>query len=180
MGTVGRKECGWARRVPARPGHPGVVYRSIGGAAASSRSSENLTMKDSDKTMSSAEKFDFSAFASDTLFHERRNGRDRRARPNPARENGVAPRDPVERRAKKERRRRIDPTTFEKQYTEDELEFMNAMQHFKEQSGKPFPTHGEVLKVAFALGYRKLDPAADEGEAEGEAKLPEVAVPAPL
>jgi hypothetical protein len=135
-------------------------------------------MKDSDEAMSSAEKFDFSAFASDTLFHERRDGRDRRARPNPARKNGVAPREPAERRTKKERRRRIDPTTFEKQYTEDELEFMNAMQHFKEQSGRSFPTHGEVLKVAFALGYRKLDLTADVGE--GEAKLPEDAVPAPL
>jgi len=33
---------------------------------------------------------------------------------------------------------------------------MNAMQHFKEQSGQSFPTHGEVLKVAASLGYRKL------------------------
>ncbi len=40
--------------------------------------------------------------------------------------------------AKKERRRRIDPTTFEKQYTDDEIEFMNAMQHFKMQSGRAF------------------------------------------
>src|SRR5512138_3494445 len=111
MGTVGDKECGWARRVPARPGHPKVVHRSIGGAASFSRSSESLAMQDSDEAMSSAEKFDFSAFASDTLFHERRDGRDRRARPNPARKNGVAPREPAERRTKKERRRRIDPTT---------------------------------------------------------------------
>ena len=34
------------------------------------------------------------------------------------------------------------------------MEFMNAMQRFKESSGKSFPTHGEVLKVAIALGYR--------------------------
>ena len=60
-----------------------------------------------------------------------------------------------EQRACKERRKRIDPTTFEKQYTEDELEFMNAMQRFKERTGKAFPTYGEVIKVAVSLGYRR-------------------------
>jgi len=29
------------------------------------------------------------------------------------------------------------------------------MQRFKERTGKAFPTHGEVIKVAVALGYRK-------------------------
>ena len=33
---------------------------------------------------------------------------------------------------------------------------MTAMQRYKVQSGKPFPSHGEVLKVASKLGYRKL------------------------
>ena len=65
-----------------------------------------------------------------------------------------------ERRARKERRRRIDPTTFEKQYTEDELEFMNAMQRFKVQSCKSFPSHGDVLRVALSLGYRKVGTVA--------------------
>lgn len=65
-------------------------------------------------------------------------------------------RNPAERQVKKERRKRVDPTTFEKQYTDDEIEFMNAMQHFKMQSGRSFPTYGEVLKVANELGYRKM------------------------
>ncbi len=74
-----------------------------------------------------------------------------------------------ERRAKKERRRRIDPTTFEKQYTDDELEFMNAMQCFKVQSGKAFPSFGDVLKVAYGLGYRKvIASSGDSAEAEIE------------
>jgi|GEM_PF-1130390 len=115
---------------------------------------------DDDQTKSNTPAFDFSAYPPNTLFHERRYGRDRRtlsARPGkPA----AVPRDPAqprpERRARKERRKRIDPTTFEKQYTDDELEFMNAMQRFKEQTGKPFPTHGEVIKVAVSLGYRRL------------------------
>ena len=67
-----------------------------------------------------------------------------------------------ERRVKKERRKRIDPTTFEKQYTDDEMEFMNAMQRFKVRTGKSFPTHAEVLDVVFALGYRK--PILDDEE----------------
>lgn len=106
--------------------------------------------------------FDFSAFPENTVFHERRTGTDRRnADAPPAAPRAVEARERAgargpERRARKERRKRIDPTTFEKQYTEDEMEFMNAMQRFKERTGRPFPTHGEVIKVAVALGYRKL------------------------
>ncbi len=69
-------------------------------------------------------------------------------------------------RARKDRRRRIDPTTFEKQYTPDEMEFMNAMQRFKEASGKSFPTHAEVIRIAIGIGYRlgidEPDSAAEE------------------
>ena len=104
--------------------------------------------------------FDFSAYPANTVFHERRLGAERRgglrprARAEAAGEEG--PPRPVERREKKERRRRIDPTTFEKQYTEDELEFMNAMQRFKELHGKSFPTYAEVIRVVVGLGYRKV------------------------
>ena len=31
---------------------------------------------------------------------------------------------------------------------------MNAMQRFKERTGKMFPSHGEVIRVAISLGYR--------------------------
>ncbi len=103
--------------------------------------------------------FDFSAYPANTVFHERRLGKERRG---PFRVRGGAeapaeprPPRPAERREKKERRKRIDPTTFEKQYTDDELEFMNAMQRFKELSGKAFPSYAEVIKVAVGLGYRK-------------------------
>ncbi len=103
-------------------------------------------------TTESAPKFDFSAYPADTLFHDRREGRERRGA-GPVVAPGTAP---TERRERKERRRRIDPTTFEKQYTDDELEFMNAIQRFKELNGKTFPTHREVIEVALSLGYRKL------------------------
>ena len=119
-------------------------------------------LDDTPETAAEAEKFDYSAYPDDTLFHERRYGGDRRG-PSTVRTDAASPppRPVKERRQRKERRRRIDPTTFEKQYTEDELEFMNAMQRYKVQTGKSFPTHGEVLMVARELGYRKEAPPAD-------------------
>ena len=115
--------------------------------------------EDDDQTKSKTPEFDFFAFPSNTLFHERRYSRDRRTPPaRPATIRRTSSRNPErvrpERRARKERRKRIDPTTFEKQYTDDELEFMNAMQRFKERTGRAFPTHGEVIRVAISLGYR--------------------------
>ena len=122
---------------------------------------------DEDQTNSPPPEFDFSAFPANSLFHERRNGNERRRNPAAAGQASRAPaaRAAGERRAKKERRRRIDPTTFEKQYSDEEMEFMNAMQRFKELSGKSFPSFGDVLKVAVGLGYRKvveeLEPKSD-------------------
>jgi hypothetical protein len=122
-------------------------------------------MPDNEETSPEPPKFDFSAYPADTLFHDRRSGIDRREQSTPD------PPAAAERRAKKDRRRRIDPTTFEKQYTEDELEFMTAMQRFKVQSGRAFPSHREVLRVAATLGYRKAvhgdDPTGPEANADG-------------
>jgi hypothetical protein len=138
------------------------------------------------QTKPSPAAFDFSEFPYNTLFHERRTGRPRREGdvPVPATTSESAPRPQAERRVKKDRRRRIDPTTFEKQYTTDEMEFMNAMQRFKECSGKSFPSHGEVIRVAVGLGYRLVIPESDpsSGDEDGHddrclveaATLPEV------
>lgn len=119
--------------------------------------------------------FDFSAYPANTVFHERREGRDRRG-PFAARSRPDAPAEPRppkvgERREKKERRKRIDPTTFEKQYTDDEMEFMNAMQRFKERTGKSFPSYAEVIKVAVGLGYRKAVDDAPPPVFDEEASL---------
>jgi hypothetical protein len=119
---------------------------------------------DNDKTKSPLDEFDLSGFPENTLFIDRRSGRDRRdkiGRGKPANQaHSEAPRPQPEARVRKDRRKRIDPTTFEKQYTGDELEFMNAMQRYKERTGKAFPTYGEVIKVAVSLGY--LRPAPDD------------------
>jgi len=60
-----------------------------------------------------------------------------------------------ERRAKVSRRRQIDPTTCERDYTPDEIEFMSAMDDYKRRSGRMFPTCSEVLEVIKSLGYAK-------------------------
>ncbi len=125
------------------------------------------------ETNKPASEFDFAAFPPNTLFHERRLGSERRghaAAPAPPAPAGIEI-PPRERRAKKERRRRIDPTTFEKQYTDDELEFMNAMQRFKELTGRAFPTYGDALLVAVDLGYRRVVWNDDPGSAEDETRL---------
>jgi hypothetical protein len=53
------------------------------------------------------------------------------------------------------RRQKIDPTTCEREYTPAELEFMQAIQAYKQSSGRMFPTWSEVLEVLQGLGYEK-------------------------
>ena len=60
-------------------------------------------------------------------------------------------------RRKTERRRQIDPTTCERDYTEQEVEFMRAMDDYKRKSGRQFPTWSEVLEVIRSLGYRQTE-----------------------
>ncbi len=61
----------------------------------------------------------------------------------------------LERRAKVVRRRQIDPTTCEREYTNEEVEFMHALDAYKRTSGRMFPTCSEVLEVLRGLGYQK-------------------------
>lgn len=49
----------------------------------------------------------------------------------------------------------IDPTTCERDYSGDEVEFMKAMDDYKRKSGRMFPTWSEVLEVVRSLGYTK-------------------------
>ena len=54
-----------------------------------------------------------------------------------------------------ERRRKIDPTTCERDYSAEEREFMMAYEAYKRSSGRNFPTCSEILEVIRDLGYRK-------------------------
>lgn len=71
----------------------------------------------------------------------------------------TANRPVLERREKVSRRRQIDPTTCERDYTGAEIEFMNALDDYKRKSGRMFPTCSEVLEVIRMLGYVQLTPA---------------------
>lgn len=59
-------------------------------------------------------------------------------------------------RRRKERRRQIDPTTCERDYNTDEIDFMQALDAYKRSSGRMFPTCSEILEVIRGLGYAKL------------------------
>lgn len=55
-----------------------------------------------------------------------------------------------------QRRRQIDPTTCERDYSADEIEFMRALDDYKRASGRMFPTCSEILEVFKSLGYVKI------------------------
>ena len=48
--------------------------------------------------------------------------------------------------------------------TDEETAFMKAMERYKRENRRPFPTWSEVLEVLRALGYRKV---ADSAESPG-------------
>lgn len=64
-------------------------------------------------------------------------------------------------RQSSERRRLIDPTTCERDYSDDETDFMKAMDRYKRENRRPFPTWSEVLEVLRSLGYRKVAEPTD-------------------
>src|SRR5499427_10282093 len=91
---------------------------------------------------------------------DRRTG-DRRKRSIPV---AVERRSGKDRRQQGERRRQIDPTTCERDYSDEEIAFMKAMDQYKRANRRPFPTWSEVLEVLRALGYRKVaEPTALPG-----------------
>ena len=67
----------------------------------------------------------------------------------------------AEKRRTSERRRLIDPTTCERDYSNDETDFMKAMDRYKRENRRPFPTWSEVLEVLRSLGYRKVAEPTD-------------------
>ena len=88
---------------------------------------------------------------------DRRQTNDRRKKEVPV---PVDRRQTPERRNLGERRRQVDPTTCERDYSEEEIVFMKAMDQYKRANRRPFPTWSEVLEVLYALGYRKTAEAS--------------------
>lgn len=86
-----------------------------------------------------------------------------------AQELAMAERREIIDRRRQDRRRQIDPTTCERDYSDGEIEFMRAMDDYKRKSGRPFPTWSEVLEVIMSLGYRKVaDPSTLEWRTFGD------------
>ena len=73
-------------------------------------------------------------------------------------------------RRKVPRRRQIDPTTCERDYTDHEIEFMQALDAYKRASGRMFPTCSEILEVIRDMGYVRL-PQGDTLVAEPQEGL---------
>jgi len=82
---------------------------------------------------------------------DRRGGGDRRVSGVPV----AVERRKLTRRVKINRRRQIDPTTCERNYSVEEIEFMGALDSYKRTSGRMFPTCSEILEVLRGLGYEK-------------------------
>jgi len=61
----------------------------------------------------------------------------------------------TKRRKTRQRERCADPATCERSFAEAEQELMQAMQDYKQRSGRMFPTWSEVLEVLQSLGYQK-------------------------
>jgi len=97
---------------------------------------------------------------------DRRKGGDRRKSSVPVAEE----RRRIQRREKVNRRRQIDPTTCERNYSVEEIEFMNAIEAYKRTSGRMFPTCSEVLEVLRGLGYEKRNPIASSAPTNAPAE----------
>ena len=87
---------------------------------------------------------------------EQRKSQDRRAGDRRTKSEPIpVERRQLARREKVSRRRQIDPTTCERDYTPEEVEFMHALDEYKRSSGRMFPTCSEVLEVLKKMGYEK-------------------------
>jgi hypothetical protein len=75
-------------------------------------------------------------------------------------------------RGRPQRRRQIDPTTCERDYSTDEIEFMRALDEYKRSNRRMFPTCSEILEVVRSLGYVRppLADAPTSAEASGAAE----------
>lgn len=98
-------------------------------------------------------------FETEELLQSDRRARNSRCQPhieNSDEGDQVTPKARKMPRRKAYRRRQIDPTTCERDYSRDEIEFMQALDSYKRQSGRMFPTCSEILEVIHSLGYVRI------------------------
>ena len=106
-----------------------------------------------------------SSLPPDVVTIDRRSGKDRRSGEDRRKQQiPVAVERRKGERRKVQRRRLIDPTTCERDYTPEEIEFMLALDQYKRASGRMFPTCSEILEVLRGLGYRKCTCGGTQAE----------------
>jgi len=97
-------------------------------------------------------------------FVERRSSRDRR-------QSVVDRRLGLDRHRGPGRRRSDDRKAAEEgQMTDEQFEFLLAIDEYKRKNARPFPTWTEVLEVIKALGYRKVAEPQPLGQVKRETK----------
>ena len=99
---------------------------------------------------------------------KRRSGKERR-------QNVVDRRLGLERRRGPGRRRGEERKSAEEgQMSDEQFEFLMAIDEYKRKNGRPFPTWTEVLEVIKALGYRKVAQPQGLQQSKEENKTVEV------
>ncbi len=108
------------------------------------------------------------------FFPERRNSQDRRL--------GVVDRRlGLDRRRGPGRRLSDDRKSAEEgQMSDEQFEFLMAIDEYKRKNTRPFPTWTEVLEIIKALGYRKVAEPQPLATPRKEPKPPEVPMEALL
>ncbi|MCJ7730148.1 MAG: hypothetical protein MUO27_09770 [Sedimentisphaerales bacterium] len=107
---------------------------------------------------------------SDEQFDERRSENDRRDGEE-RRGSMVDRRLGLDRRRGPGRRRSDDRRNAEEgQMSDEQFEFLMAIDEYKKSNSRPFPTWTEVLEVIKALGYRKVAEPASLAECAKEAE----------
>jgi hypothetical protein len=97
-------------------------------------------------------------------FIERRSGEDRRA-------NVVDRRLGLDRHRGPGRRRSVDRKAAEEgQMSDEQFEFLMAIEQYKKQNKRNFPTWTEVLEVIKAIGYRKVEAPKDLADLDAESE----------
>ena len=103
-------------------------------------------------------------------IEERRRGEDRRGGGD-RRQSVVDRRLGLDRHRGPGRRRSDDRRSAEEgQMSDEQFEFLMAIDEYKKQNSRPFPTWTEVLEVIKALGYRKVAEPGALAECSKEAE----------
>ncbi len=111
---------------------------------------ERRSGEDRRKNLSDRRKHNLGGNPYDPNFLDRRSGRDRR-------QSVVDRRLGLDRRRGPGRRRSDERKAAEEgQMSDEQFEFVMAIDEYKRANARPFPTWTEVLEVIKALGYRKV------------------------